>query len=108
VLTADELVAPSERKLETGENAPKIEKQEIILTPEQKRQALEAFEKYDADGSETIDRSELKKLLMETLGAKMSEKIIDRYVEAQFQLARTNHTLLSPLFKLIAQYCLIG
>jgi len=89
VLTPEDLSPPEGSKLETGENAPKLEKKPLVLTPDNKKQALEAFDKYDADGSDSIDREELKKLLRETLGAKMSDKMIDRYVEAQFQLVRT-------------------
>jgi len=73
--------------LEDGSNAPKIEKvQETTLNEEELAACRAKFEKFDADNSGTIDAAELKELLKETMGKKMSEMMIKRYVDMQLNL----------------------
>lgn len=73
--------------LETGENAPKVERvNPLELTEEEKAAAIEAFKKTDTDGSGTIDKAELTELLKTQLGKRMSEKMVERFVDSQFQI----------------------
>lgn len=72
--------------LETGEGAPKVERANpTALTEEETASAIEAFKKTDADNSGTIDKAELTVLLKTKLGKKMGEKMIERFVDSQFQ-----------------------
>jgi Ca2+-binding EF-hand superfamily protein len=50
------------------------------------------FQKYDTDRSGTIDRSELKPLLREFFGNRMSEGLMDRFASAHIQSADTNRS----------------
>jgi len=79
-------------QLEKGDGAPKMEKTSLeqvrdSLTPQQIQEAQEKFAKYDKDKSGTIEKDELRELLMESMGnKKMGEGMIKRFVDAQFQL----------------------
>jgi Ca2+-binding EF-hand superfamily protein len=77
-----------QRPLETGANAPKVEKKpELILSSEEVEAARQKFKEFDKDNSGTIDKSELKALLMATsTGKKMSPTMVERYVAVQFSL----------------------
>lgn len=85
------LTAPkktSSVQLETGENAPKVGKpvSKTELTEEERADAIKAFEETDTDKSGSIDKAELTVLLKGRLGRKMGEKMIERFVETQFNL----------------------
>eukprot|EP01111_Echinosteliopsis_oligospora_P015688 TRINITY_DN627_c0_g1_i1.p1 TRINITY_DN627_c0_g1~~TRINITY_DN627_c0_g1_i1.p1 ORF type:complete len:240 (+),score=71.02 TRINITY_DN627_c0_g1_i1:67-786(+) len=73
--------------LESGTNSPKLKRQESILSEDDIADARVQFKKYDKDGSGTIDREELKELLLVTMGKKMSAMMVQRMVDAQMQLA---------------------
>ena len=74
--------------LETGEDSPKVVRASPTeLTEEEKAAAIASFKETDTDNSGTIDKAELTVLLKGKLGKKMGEKMIERYVESQFQLA---------------------
>ena len=75
--------------LETGENAPKVQRVDIAagLTEAEKAEAMALLKKYDADNSGTITKDELTTLLKDKYGKKMSDKMIERFVEMNFQLA---------------------
>jgi len=77
---------PSERT-RAVDDASQID---FVLTEEQQYQAMEAFRKYDADGSGTIDKGELKNLLRVTMGTKVSDMIIDLFIQANWQLGDTD------------------
>ena len=77
--------------LEKGDNAKKV--QQVTsddirnsLTPEELKEAEDAFSKYDTDNSGTIDRDELKNILKDTIGKRMGEAMLNRMLEAQMQL----------------------
>jgi Ca2+-binding EF-hand superfamily protein len=91
VVSADQY-ADVERStaLETGENAPKVERREVTMTAAQKQEALEKFDVYDKDKSGEIDKEELMALLKDSMGNKMGPKILERFVDAQFQLGDTD------------------
>jgi len=73
--------------LETGANSPKVKRQENILTEADIAEAKAAFKKYDKDNSGTIDRNELKELLTSTTSRRMAPGMVERFVDAQMQLA---------------------
>eukprot|EP00026_Physarum_polycephalum_P016314 Phypoly_transcript_17194.p1 GENE.Phypoly_transcript_17194~~Phypoly_transcript_17194.p1 ORF type:complete len:257 (+),score=54.55 Phypoly_transcript_17194:84-773(+) len=73
--------------LETGANSPKIQKQENVLTEADIAEARAAFDKFDKDKSGTIDRNELKELLLSSMNRKMAPGMVERFVDAQMQLA---------------------
>jgi Ca2+-binding EF-hand superfamily protein len=74
-------------QLETGEDSPKVVRAgPSELTEEEKAAAIAAFKETDADNSGSIDKAELTVLLKGKLGKKMGEKMIERYVDSQFQL----------------------
>ena len=64
--------------LETGENAPKVQRQEVSLSEEETQKAREKFAATDKDGNGVIDKEELKALLQETVGKKMSTTMVNR------------------------------
>lgn len=73
--------------LETGTDSPKVTRPaKMELSEEEKAAALEAFASTDADKSGTIDKAELTTLLKTKLGKRMGEKMVERYVDSQFQL----------------------
>lgn len=80
--------------LESGQNAPKLEKRDSLadvkerLTPDQIADAKQKFKTYDKDNSGTIDKQELRSLLVETMSKKMGEGMINRYVDMQFQVIK--------------------
>jgi len=82
---------PPQRKvvLETGANAPKVQRVDSValLTDAEKQEALALMTKYDADKSGTITRDELTTLLKDKHAKKMSDKMIERFVEMNFQMA---------------------
>jgi len=57
-----------------------------ILTEEERRRAIELFNKYDMDNSGKIDENELKNLIKEHMGPKVSNMIINRFVETNINL----------------------
>jgi hypothetical protein len=76
--------------LETGDNAPKHDKKVIAISDELRAEADAEFEKADKDKSGHISKDELLDVLKGTMGKKMSEKMIERFVDAQFQLGDAN------------------
>eukprot|EP01027_Heterolobosea_sp_BB2_P021160 GEZU01030332.1.p1 GENE.GEZU01030332.1~~GEZU01030332.1.p1 ORF type:complete len:355 (-),score=113.50 GEZU01030332.1:45-1001(-) len=64
-----------------AEAAPVQRPAPIELTPEQKAAALEKFDQYDVDRSQTIDMTELKALLEDTIQSKMSAGMWNRFVK---------------------------
>eukprot|EP01112_Ceratiomyxa_fruticulosa_P016555 TRINITY_DN5021_c0_g1_i1.p1 TRINITY_DN5021_c0_g1~~TRINITY_DN5021_c0_g1_i1.p1 ORF type:complete len:220 (-),score=55.61 TRINITY_DN5021_c0_g1_i1:69-728(-) len=78
--------SPSVR-LESGVGSPKIKKDDLTLTPEEEAEARAEFRKYDADGSGTIDKQELRALVVASLSKKMGEGMINRLVDSHMQLA---------------------
>jgi hypothetical protein len=87
VVSIEDLGPQAATQLETGENAPKVEKRIVTITADQKAEALAKFDEYDKDGSGAIDKAELFLLLKATVGKNMGEKILQRFVDSQFQLA---------------------
>lgn len=73
--------------LETGTSSPKVKRQENILTDQDVEDARAAFKKFDKDNSGTIDRNELKDLLTSSMSKKMAPGMVERFVDAQMQLA---------------------
>eukprot|EP01133_Synstelium_polycarpum_P010254 gene10254-11956_t len=74
--------------LESGANAPKLEKQEAIqLNEAEIEEARAQFAKYDANKSGTIDRAELTLLLRETIAKRMGDMMMKRLVDGHMQLA---------------------
>jgi len=73
--------------LETGENAPKIKKEEVALSEGEIAEAKAQFKTYDKDNSGTIDKAELGELLVHVMGKKMAPAMVQRFVSAQMQLA---------------------
>eukprot|EP01088_Endostelium_zonatum_P010923 TRINITY_DN2461_c0_g2_i1.p1 TRINITY_DN2461_c0_g2~~TRINITY_DN2461_c0_g2_i1.p1 ORF type:complete len:405 (-),score=103.79 TRINITY_DN2461_c0_g2_i1:102-1268(-) len=51
---------------------------------------LEQFRQADLDGSGTIDARELKELLRRTMGGRMTENLLDRFVNLQMQSLDAN------------------
>lgn len=81
-------------KEDVGENmgeAPKLVIPDIDLSEDEIQEAVAKFKEYDLDGSNTIDKEELKSLFKSKMG-RMSERMIDRFVEGQFQLADTDNS----------------
>lgn|ERR1711988_1080670 len=76
----------SKPELESGQNAPKVEKNEVALTEEQYAAAQAKFREADADNSGFIDKQELHTLLKDTMGKKMSDGMVKRYVDMQFNM----------------------
>jgi Ca2+-binding EF-hand superfamily protein len=73
--------------LETGADSPKVERSTgIELTEDEKAKALEAFKQTDTDGNGTLDKTELTALLKSSLGKRVGEKMVERFVDSQFQL----------------------
>jgi len=73
--------------LEHGTDSPKVQRSgPAELTEEEKASAIEAFKTTDADNSGSIDKAELTTLLKGKLGKRMGEKMIERFVDSQFQL----------------------
>jgi len=73
--------------LETGKNAPKIIREKLgVLTEEQMIDCRNKFDFYDANKNGTIEKDELRNLLTDTLGKKMSTVMINRFCDSQFQL----------------------
>eukprot|EP01132_Coremiostelium_polycephalum_P001956 gene1956-2395_t len=83
----DSTQSPSNSRLESGENAPKVKKEEFTLQEADIAEARRQFDKYDLDKSGTIDRSELKNLLKETVAKRMGDMMVSRLVESHMQLA---------------------
>eukprot|EP01122_Echinamoeba_exundans_P010661 TRINITY_DN403_c0_g1_i2.p1 TRINITY_DN403_c0_g1~~TRINITY_DN403_c0_g1_i2.p1 ORF type:complete len:126 (+),score=40.99 TRINITY_DN403_c0_g1_i2:627-1004(+) len=77
-------------QLETGENAPKHEKVTVSLTEEQKAEAKAVFDGADKDKSGHLNKEELMHALKDKMGKKLSEKMLERMVDAQMQLGDTN------------------
>ncbi|GAM23340.1 hypothetical protein SAMD00019534_065150 [Acytostelium subglobosum LB1] len=73
--------------LETGANAPKVVHQEVVLTDAELAEARVAFDKYDANKSGTIDRTELAQLLRATIAKRVGEMMMTRLVDSHMQLA---------------------
>lgn len=90
VVSADQYADMERIPLETGANAPKVEKREVVMSAAQKQEALTKFDEYDKDKSGEIDREELMALLKDTMGGKMGQRILERFVDAQFQLGDTD------------------
>ncbi|KAG2388592.1 hypothetical protein C9374_000031 [Naegleria lovaniensis] len=60
------------------------------LTPQQLEEIRRAFKQYDKDNSNSIDRQELQTLLETTLKTNLSEKMLQKYVDVQFNKNDTN------------------
>ncbi|EGG18602.1 hypothetical protein DFA_04096 [Cavenderia fasciculata] len=75
------------KHLETGDNAPKVKHVTVELTEAEIEEARVVFQKYDKDNSGTIDRSELKELVKESLTRKMGDILVNRLVDSNMQLA---------------------
>eukprot|EP01130_Rhizamoeba_saxonica_P002489 TRINITY_DN12281_c0_g1_i1.p1 TRINITY_DN12281_c0_g1~~TRINITY_DN12281_c0_g1_i1.p1 ORF type:complete len:235 (-),score=72.12 TRINITY_DN12281_c0_g1_i1:32-682(-) len=75
---------------EVVDDTIKVPKQETNLSDDEIAVALEKFDSLDADNSGTIDKEELKVLLRERFGTKMSDMMLGRIVEGQFQMADTD------------------
>jgi len=60
------------------------------LSAQQLQEIKAAFQKYDKDNSNSIDRHELKTLLESTLSANLSDKLLEKYVNVQFQKTDSN------------------
>lgn len=73
--------------LETGTDSPKVVRSAAIeLSEEEKNAAIEAFKATDTDGNGSLDKEELKTLLKTKLGKRVGEKMVERFVDSQFQL----------------------
>jgi Ca2+-binding EF-hand superfamily protein len=57
------------------------------LSDEERAIAAKKFEEHDKDKSGTLDKEELRLVLKEKM-PKASEKMVDRLLDAQFQLVR--------------------
>lgn len=58
------------------------------LSDEERTNAIKKFEEHDKDQSGTLDKEELRAVLKEKM-PKATEKMVDRLLDAQFQLVRT-------------------
>ena len=60
--------------------------------------------KFDKDGNGTLDKDELRSLLEETLKRKITDKMMDSYVELQFSAEDKNSNRLIELDEFISLY----
>jgi len=69
---------------------PKKEAKESDLSPQQIEEVRKKFNKYDTDGNGTLDKKEMTALLEETLNRKVSEHLLESYVQLQFHATDKN------------------
>lgn len=89
--------------LETGDNAPKIQRGLFKLSDEERAIAAKKFEEHDKDKSGTLDKEELRLVLKEKM-PKASEKMVDRLLDAQFQLGDKNNDGMMSLDEFLEFY----
>jgi len=87
-----------------GENAPKRITPQEEVNQEEKNRALALFNKYDTDSNGTIDPNELKNLLKEHMGPRVSNMLLNRFVETNINLGDKNNDGLI-IIRDVVQFC---